>query len=286
MIELNPNVHKIKKDLQKNESFFTFHASDIHFDSKMCQRELLKKHLDHTIEMGGFAFLYGDIFDVMGTFRDPRSKPQDIRPEYFTQKPYLDSIVEDAFEFFRPYKDIILLIGRGNHETNIQKRHDTDLLDRLAFMLRQDGGVTVTGGYSGYVIYCFSLYNTNRVSQRLAYHHGGGGNAQRSKGILHSQLDAMVYSDADIIVSGHDHNKLHDPSNVSYTVDQRGNIKHRRIDWLKLGSYKRNEDSPLYAGFEVERKFMPKAMGGYYIEFKMNVKKDFYGIERLIYPAQ
>lgn len=286
MIQLKPNVHKLHYTVKSGEQLFTFHASDLHFDSKHCRRDLLIKHLDRTKEMGGFVFFYGDIFDVMGTFQDPRSKAQDIRKEYLTSKPYLDSIVEDAFEFFRPYKDIILLMGRGNHETIIQKRHDTDILDRLAFLLRQDGGVTLTGGYSGYVLFSFTHKGTVRSSQRLAYHHGGGGNAQRSKGILHSQLDAMVYSDADIIVSGHDHNKLHDPSNVSYNCDNKGNIKFRQIDWLKLGSYKRNEIDPLMGGWEVEKKFMPKEMGGYFIEFNCIVKGNNYGIERLIYPAQ
>ena len=286
MIELKPNVHKVQRDMRANDVLFTYHASDVHFDSKNCHRDLFKKHLTHTQEKEGLCFIYGDLFDVMGTWRDPRSKPSDIRPEYFSQKPYLDSVVEDAFEFLRPFKNTVVLIGRGNHETNIQRRHDTDILDRLAFMLRGDGGVTVTGGYSGYVIYNFRFSKNYNSTNRLAYHHGGGGNASRSKGILHSQIDAMMYSDADVIVSGHDHNKLHDPSNVSFSCDAKGNIKHRRIDWIKLGSYKRDDETPLMGGYEVEKKYTPKAMGGYFMEFKCVGGHNNYEIERLIYPAQ
>lgn len=169
------------------------------------------------------------------------------------------------------------------------KFHDTNILDRLTWMLRNGGGITETGGYSGFVKFIFKhRTSTQRTSTILAYHHGGGGNAMRSKDVLSSQLDAMVYSNADIIVSGHTHNKIHDPSNVSYYINQHDNIQFRRVDWMKLGNYKRNETDPLMGGYEVEKKFMPKDVGGYWIEFcneRTGKKKDIYETVRRVISA-
>jgi hypothetical protein len=283
---IRPNVHCLELPINTQNDILTFHGSDIHFDSSYCQRDLLKKHLDIIKAANGYAFFYGDIFDVMGTFMDPRSKAQDIRPEYLKKgKPYLDAIVEDAFNFFKPYAENIVLMGEGNHETNITRRHDTNILDKLTFLLRTVGGITQKGGYAGYMKLIFKMGTTSKPV-KIAYHHGKGGNAERSKGILNSQMDAMIYSDADIIVSGHDHNKLHDPSNVSYYLDDNGKICMRRIDWLKLGNYKRNEAEPLMGGYEVEKGYLPKDVGGYFIKFSTRKEKGVQLIERMIYPAQ
>ena len=51
----------------------TFHMSDIHFDSKSCDREKLKKDLDMCLRDGRHIFIYGDLFDIMCTQSDKRS---------------------------------------------------------------------------------------------------------------------------------------------------------------------------------------------------------------------
>ncbi len=260
--QISENVHFFTTNEHRIELFF---ASDLHFDSKYSQRELLKKHLKHIQSKNGYAFFFGDEFDVMGTYRDPRSKAADIRPEYISSKrSYLDLVIEDAYEFFKPFKDTIAFMSYGNHETSILRNHDTDPLQRLVGLLNSSGAKIQLGGYSGYIKFIFQSNRVNVANSKLAYHHGKGGNAQRSKGILWSQIDTMLYSDADIIVSGHDHNKLHDPSNVVYYLTERGLIKHKSVDWLKLGSYKRNDTSPGIGGWEVEKGFLPKKMGGYF----------------------
>lgn len=266
----------------RNYELKTLHLSDVHFDSKYCDRELLKKHLTENREKGGYTFIYGDIFDVMGCERDPRAKHSDIRPEYLTNGSYLDLIVEDAYEFFKDFPNIIMM-SHGNHETNIMKRHDTDVLDRLCYLLRKHGNKTERLGYSGYIWIVINRH----ASAKIAFHHGYGGNAPRSKGILRSQMDSLTFSDADVIVSGHDHNKLHD-NNVSYYLSNKGIIKYKKRDWLKLGSYKRNSINPLEGGWEVEKGFMPKDIGGYCIDFyfkNSNKKNTPIELSKKIYEA-
>lgn len=260
IIQKTQNVHLLKHSEKRLELFL---ASDIHFDSQDCHRELFKKHLKQIQEKEGYALFFGDLFDVMGAYKDPRSKNADVRSEYVShERSYLDLVVEDCYEFLKPFKDNILFMGYGNHETAIQKHRDTDILDRLVFMMNQNGSSVMKGGYEGYLVFAYKS-GTHNGRKVLAYHHGHGG-AKRSKGVLNSQLDFMKYRDADIIVSGHCHNKIHDPSNVGYYLDQTYNIRHRDIDWLKLGSYKRNDKNPGIGGWTVEKGFLPTKMGGWF----------------------
>ena len=41
-------------------------------------------------------------------------------------------IIDDTVAFFENYKGVIRFMGRGNHETNIEKRMHTSPLDRVA----------------------------------------------------------------------------------------------------------------------------------------------------------
>lgn len=240
--------------------------SDVHFDSLKCDRESLTAHLDAIKEKNGKVIIVGDWFDVMGCYRDPRSKAADVDSRYIRKgRSYLDLVVEDSFEFLKPYVDNLLLMSYGNHETSILKHRDTDPLDRLIFLLNREGKV-LKGDYSGYIRLVLKWHNS-RSSFYIKYHHGKGGNAKRSKGILYSQIDAMQYPDANLIISGHDHNKIYDPSNVRERVDiKSGRIYHDTIHWLKLGSYKK---SSMDNGWEVEKGFLPKRMGGWFLDLDL-----------------
>lgn len=241
-------------------------VSDVHFDSRDCHRDLLKKHFDECKARKGYIMVIGDWFDVMGGYRDPRSKAQDIRPEYLRQdRSYLDLVVEDSFNFLLPYKDNLVFMSEGNHETAIKKHRDTDILNTLVFLLRQSGSKVVKGGYSGYFNIVVQSTGTGRTATLIAYHHGYGGNSPRSKGIMKSQLDAMMWPDAEVFLSGHDHNKLHD-FNTCMKRAQNGEIKHVKKHWIKTGNYKRNDRLPGVGGWAVEKGFMPKPLGGYFIE--------------------
>jgi hypothetical protein len=260
------NSHTIRLDGKEAKLLL---ISDVHYDSKDCHRDLLKSHMKEA----DYILCFGDWFDVMGCYKDPRSKGQDVRPEYLSQsKAYLDLIVEDAYNFLLPFKDKLLFMGSGNHESAIVKHRDTDILNTLCFLLRTAGSPVVKGGYSGYINFSLKPHTTSEktVNKLLAYHHGYGGNAPRSKGILRSQMDALNWSDADIIVSGHDHNKLHDFNVVYKRNIFSGKIDHITKDWIKLGNYKRNDQNPGIGGWAVEKGFMPKPIGGYFCELHAN----------------
>jgi hypothetical protein len=266
VIQHQPNVHEVKCEYSKRTTFDYLLLSDIHLDSKNCHRKLLKAHLDEIQKRNGLVFIFGDFFDVMGCYKDPRSKGHDILPQFVREdRSYLDLIIDDAYEFLKPYKDNLAVIGYGNHETSIQKYRDTDPIYRLTTALNQTGSIVTSGGYGGYVVFKYRRKTGGGFTAKLAYHHGHGG-AKRSKGILNAQIDGFIYSDADIIASGHDHNKLLDPSNMRYYCTDSMKIVFKPQHWLKLGSYTQNDKTPLAGGWHTEKGFLPRRLGGWFMK--------------------
>lgn len=282
---ISSNVHRITAV----DSLPLLIISDIHYDSLQCDRDSLKKHLDQIQEKNGKILIIGDWFDVMGCHKDPRSKAADIDPRYIQRgRSYLDLVVEDSYEFLKPYTENLELITYGNHETSILKYRDTDPLERLIFLLNQGKHTVHKGAYAGWILCQLSRKGSPKAKTafNISYHHGKGGNAKRSKGILYSQLDAMEFPDAHLIVSGHDHNKIYDPSNVRKRIRGDGKTYKDTVHWLKTGSYAKSPDD---FGYVVQSGFMGKRMGGWfcdldYVRKKKDGKETCY-IEPTIYEA-
>lgn len=243
-------------------------VSDVHYDSPQCDKKSLKKNFDEIKEKGGKIIVVGDWFDVMGCDRDPRTKPADIDPKYYRKdKQYLDAVVEDSAEFLMNYRDEIMFMGYGNHETKIMERRDTDPLARIVSMLNMGGANVQIGAYAGWIKIRMKDGQKKSKSFNIRYHHGYGGGAKRSKGILNAQIDAMAHPDAHLIVSGHDHNKIYDPSNVRQRVTDTGKIYEDTIHWLKTGSYKMHKRT---FGYETQGGMTYTRMGGWFVDLTMN----------------
>lgn len=239
-------------------------CSDIHFDSPQCDREKLEKHFKEADVIS----IKGDFFDLMQGQYDPRKNYSDIMPQYKGAN-YLDLVINDAIEFLRPYAHKIAMIGYGNHETGILKRQNTDPISRLVIQLNRELGTNIQiGSYQGFLVFRFRQVKREgtRGTCVIYYHHGNGGNARRSKGILSNQIDGFLAPDADIICKGHDHNKWHDPSNVRLKLDKTYSVVHSAQHVLRLGSYK---TSKINHGWEVEKGFLPSKLGGWFVNFTM-----------------
>lgn len=242
--------------------------SDVHFDSTKCDRDMLKDHLDKALALKASVYIFGDWFDLMQGMYDPRRSYSSLRPEYKSIT-YLDDVINDAVEFLDPYKEVLALVGRGNHETNIEKRLSTSPIDRLVGAL---GGGIMAGPYSGWVQLVYSRNANNhggRHQRMLHFHHGYGGNAPRSKGVLNVDLDQKEWPDADVIVSGHTHQKWHVPMSVERITD-RLNTYEDTVHHLKLGSYKKLDR---FAGWEVEKGFQQPRLGGWWMDAELRRTK-------------
>ena len=251
----------------KREQDFLF-ISDVHYDSVKCDRVKLKKHLDEAVKINAPVFIFGDWFDLMQGKYDPRGTYSDLRPEYKSIT-YLDDVIEDSYEFFKKYSEVVKFLGRGNHETNIEKRLHTSPLDRLGQLLRHHGADVKVGGYAGWIKFSHLRADkkTIRDSSLLHYHHGFGGNARRSKGVL----DGSQFCQASVIVRGHTHQKWYVPVTTDRVNSRLLPVQHT-AHHLRLGSYKMLGDR--FSGWATEKGFMTPRLGGWFAKSKVNGKTD------------
>ena len=180
-------------------------TSDRHHDSVNCDRELELKHLEQAKEKGALIIDVGDFFDVMQGKFDPRRTYSNLRPEYKADA-YLDEIVKEAADFYGPYAANILMLGRGNHDSQVLKNCGTDIIGNLVHRLNSDhGGHIQAGGYGGWVRICFSMGGTQHESVLIKYFHGAGGGGPVTRGVIQSNRQAVYLPDADIVLNGHTH---------------------------------------------------------------------------------
>jgi hypothetical protein len=188
--KLGKNVHKLI--LYSNNAKIAL-LSDIHWDNPKCDRTLLKKHLDYCLENKIPVHINGDMFCLMQGRGDRRSSKSDILPEHNNSK-YLDSVVQTAVEWFTPYKDILTVIGYGNHETGIIKWQETDILQRFVDLFNMTNGTEIyTGGYGGWMIYQLQETSTTKTSFKHKYFHGSGGGGVVTKGAINLTRATEMY---------------------------------------------------------------------------------------------
>lgn len=251
-------------------------CSDIHFDSPKCDRQLLKRHFDHAVDIGARIFIFGDWFDVMGTKSDRRMTKEVIRPEYQSGN-YLDLVINDSANFLLPYVEagVLTLIGEGNHESAIRKHQETDCLERLVEQLNYRATTShrvICGGYEGWLRFLGqSTPEGGRMSKLLHYHHGYE-TGRRSKGVLAFDLDRARWH-ADIYVSGHNHEKTVYPTTREVLTAQ-GLRRLEKVLHLQLGTYKLKDPDDYGRGWPVEKKFTASVLGSYLLHLKIQRAAD------------
>ena len=244
--------------------------SDLHWDNPKCDRRLLKKHLDEALSRNAKVILNGDTFCLMQGRYDGRSMKGDIRPEHNTNT-YIDSIIQDAVNWFAPYKDILTVIGYGNHETSVLKRAETDVLRRFVDLFNMTHSSSLMlGGYGGYIVFKASrdqhLTNHSRtVSFKVKYFHGSGGGGIVTKGVIQNNRMATFIHGVDCIWQGHVHELYHHTDMVE--VLQTGSkykSELRPLHHIRTSTYK-EEFGDQFGGWHVERGAPPKPLGGYWL---------------------
>ncbi|MGB2525710.1 hypothetical protein [Flagellimonas sp. SN16] len=267
------NYHRFEVEPTENKKAWLFTCSDIHFDNPKCDRKLFFKHMDLAVKRGAMIAITGDLFCLMQGKYDPRGSKSNVRPEH-NKDNYLDMVINDTAEKFIPYAKNIILISRGNHETSVSKRMETDVMERFVERLNLLAGSKIqVGGYTGYYTLSFQ-YSTSghRHSVDVGYSHGNWGGVI-TKGTLSVVRYASYMPDCDLMFSGH----THDGWIVTHPR-LRKNTHKKTVDvvnqWhIKTGTYK--EEFGSGSGWAVERIAMPKYLGGCFTEF--NVTKN--GVE-------
>ena len=252
-------IYKFNKCKSGWEQWFLL-ISDIHFDSKQCDRNLLRKHLNEALNLNARIIVFGDWFDAMGGQLDRRTTKSDIRPEYNT-KTYFDDIVIDSVKFLKPYRNNLDMFANGNHETSITMHHEIDILGGERGLCTYLDALH--GGYNGFIRFNFE-HNTggHRSSKIMYYTHGGGGNAPVTKGAIKSAR-RQDYVLADFYVGAHIHTEYEIPRPQARLNDQCNVILHKPVHW-QLGTY---NNTFMDGGWADHKEFPPPNLGGRWLRF-------------------
>lgn len=257
------NVVRIEKNWEETKVLL---ISDLHWDNPKCDRELLKKHLDQALKGNHDILINGDMFCLMQGAYDPRKSKSDIRPEHNSAN-YFDAIINTAVDWFAPYAHLIKLIAYGNHETNILKRQETDIIERFVTLLNYKTGSTIqVGGYGGWIRYAFQFGDTKIKSYCIKYMHGFGGGGAVTRGTIQHNRMSVNVEGADAIWMGH----VHEDYEMTYTVEQLtqyDTVLLRDILMIRTSAYK-EEYGDGSKGWHIERGASPKPMGGRWLIMK------------------
>jgi hypothetical protein len=217
---------------------------------------------------------------------DPRRNKAGIREEHALAADYLDSLVRHASDFYAPYSENFVVIGRGNHESAILKNCETDITERTCERMSQTSGHKVhAGGYGGWVRFHVEI-NGERYTLSLKYFHGSGGAALMSFDTLKVRRNAAITPDADVIVQGHVHKQWFMPlSRERMVCDRHGCRIVSDIQYhVRTGTYK-DEFGDGHSGWHIEQGRGPEVQGAVWMRLYLakqsgrstgNISKTYY----------
>lgn len=270
------NVVTVRMDIDATWQQRFLLLSDIHFDSEHCDRALLRDVLDEAKDTGAGVFHFGDLLDIMQGKSDRRGSKGAIRPEY-KDDDYVGAVRDDIVKFFRPYAEIFVMMGTGNHDLGPLKWLEYDLFGNICREL----GINRMG-YAGFCRFMFarSCGKGGRTSKVLYFHHGSVG-GEVTQGIQRAQRDAAKYL-ADIYVSGHQHNAWYTEMKRVRVNDAGNEVKDSEIH-ISIPAMKNEHD--LAGGYHIEKDRSARPTGGFWLEFKHS-KRAAQGIGCKVYKAE
>jgi hypothetical protein len=239
-------------------------SSDRHHDNPECDQKLEKKHLDEAKDRKAGVIDAGDLHCAMQGKFDKRGDKSKLRPEH-QHGDYLDKLVSTAADFYEPYAKHLIVLGQGNHETAILKRHETNLTERLVERLKKPNPMIQCGGYGGWVRFLFTFSKTGRTSRLLHYYHGTGGGGPVTRGVIQTNRLAVFNPDADIVLSGHTHDQWVVPI-ARQRISEAGTPFHDEQVHVRTPGYKDGWGDG-YGGWETEKMLGPKPKGAAWLRF-------------------
>lgn len=205
--------------------------SDVHFDSWGCDRGLLRELLDWAKENNVLVIENGDFCDMMGGKYDKRSSKKDIRPEYNNGN-YFTEVIKDASGFLSNYPNIAIM-NKGNHEYEVEKRHEFSTTESITALLPFN---PIVFDYDGWIRLKFEHESGGRVITKDIFMTHGGGGGPVTGGITNTARRQENFR-ADFIVTGDIHKKYAFPRGYYY-LDKAGQMQHRETKHIQLGTFK------------------------------------------------
>lgn len=257
---LNDLVLRIEARARADWEQWFLVASDVHLDNPHCDRGLLCAHLDVAMQRGAGIILLGDTLDLMQGRDDPRRDGGSMKAEFLVD--YVDKVLADASTFFSPYREQIIMISEGNHESAVRKRLGTNPTKRLAESLSIQ-----CMPYSGWLMFRVVRDDVGRGTYntiRCYYHHGSGGGGPVTRGVIQTNRRSAMVDGAHIIMSGHIHETW-----VVWTPKTAVNTQGtpHTIDQLHVSTGTYKDEFSVGDGYHVEKGRPPKPLGGMWLRF-------------------
>jgi predicted phosphodiesterase len=242
-------------------------VGDLHLDSAHCDRGALKYALDQAVEADAPIVILGDVFDAMQSKGDRRANKAALMERYYGRDDYLNAMLEDAESFLAPYARHIWIMLHGNHDADMVKYHETDLVRLLAVSLNRQGASIATPGYQTHIAIKPRISTSKYGELVLGYiTHGSGGNAPQTGGVLNASRRAAWVPQADFFVSGHLHRPF-DFSTGQVRVSQSGKVYKQWVDHVQVGAWKNESESA--ASWANMRGMPPSPVGpAYWLELR------------------
>jgi hypothetical protein len=250
--------------------------SDLHIGSSGVDYDRLEKDLRLAREFEARILLNGDVLDLILPGDRKRFDPRGVHESLRGKANVTNGQIELALKILSPYADLIDIVGVGNHETALEKYHSVDPTQILVHQLHQAGSTCAYGGYEGWYRVQIRANDRKVWSWNLRYHHGMGGAAPVTKGMIDFARFGLWVEGADCLWVGHKHNRFIDWARREFCTSQ-GSVQHRDVLHVMSGSYypgrsgQSSEDAMQNGrkgGWAHDSGFSPQAMGGHMIELQ------------------
>lgn len=209
--------------------------SDLHCeDYNNFDRETFNNHASACMKEGRYIMLGGDIFDAILPRDMKRYTPSRSETNRDDQINYR---LEQAYELLKPYKEIIIFIGRGNHEESVIKYHSVDLISLLVKALNNPK--TQAGNYQNWIRFNWIAKDKrSHAHYDILQHHGTGASAPITKGMI--DFNRLLHgTTADLVWVGHRHNALISASDPYMTCSSNGEVVIKNRQAVMTPSYLR-----------------------------------------------
>ena len=237
------NVHIIDCDPSNAQwEQWVLLRSDAHTDSVKCDRVCEMRHLQEAKQRNAIIIDLGDCLDLMQGKSDRRQSKAQLRSSQLAAA-YFDKVIDDAAEQYAPFAQNWAVMGQGNHESAWLAHHEscptTNLVRTIKIHNRQSQ--IGAGGYGGWVKIRTTV-NNSRLTWTMRYHHGSGGSAPMSMGVLDSRRMFSWIDGADCIAVGHNHQSNIVGITREYLETKNGvyEVRHRHCDFVRCGTYKQD----------------------------------------------
>ncbi len=269
--------------------------SDLHIGARNVDYSIIMEELENAKKSNDRILLNGDIFDMILIADRKRFRADVLHPRLVGKVDIINAAIEWGVEILGPYADLIDMVGCGNHETSIEKYHNIDVLKILVHelrKLRKDKNHTIHfGGYTGFVDYRFRMNDKEGVGHGngkrfvIYYHHGSGGSAPITKGMIDFARKGWVQ--ADVIWMGHKHNRLASAIQTYACPLQGYDPVVKDVRQIMSGAYFRTYDGQTQESYEEHGRiaswaadigFAPQGVGGARIELVFGSQNDPYRV--------